>query len=76
MPMKTTTHTRLRRTAAEAVRSVPGVEAVVLFGSRARGTARQASDWDIAILSRAAPAERTRLPGSFSVCSNGSTQSY
>ena len=57
MPMKTTTHTRLRRTAAEAVRSVPGVEAVVLFGSRARGTARQASDWDIAILSRAAPAD-------------------
>ena len=57
MPMKTTTHARLRRTAAEAVRSVPGVEAVVLFGSRARGTARQASDWDIAILSRAAPAD-------------------
>ena len=55
--MKTTTHARLRRTAAEVVRSVPGVEAVVLFGSRARGTARQASDWDIAILSRAAPAD-------------------
>ena len=57
MPMRTTTHARLRRTATEAVRSVPGVEAVVLFGSRARGTARQASDWDIAILSRAAPAD-------------------
>lgn len=57
MPMKTTTHARLRRTAAEAVRAIPGVEAVVLFGSRARGAARQASDWDIAILSRAAPAD-------------------
>ena len=53
--MKTTTHARLRRTAAEAVGSIPGIEAVVLYGSRARGTARAASDWDIAILSHAAP---------------------
>ena len=36
-------------------RRLAGIEAVVLFGSRARGTARQASDWDIAILSHAAP---------------------
>ena len=53
--MTTATHARLRRTAAEAVGSIPGIEAVVLFGSRARGTARAASDWDVAILSHAAP---------------------
>ena len=53
--MTATTHARLRRTAAEAVGSIPGIEAVVLYGSRARGTARAASDWDIAILSHAAP---------------------
>ena len=46
--MKTATHTSLRRTAAEAVDSLPGIEAVVLYGSRARGTARETSDWDIA----------------------------
>ena len=53
--MKATTHARLRRTAAEAVGSIPGVEAVVLYGSRARGTARATSDWDVAILSHASP---------------------
>jgi len=53
--MKATTHERLRRTAAEAVGSIPGIEAVVLYGSRARGTARATSDWDIAILSHASP---------------------
>ena len=53
--MTTTTHERLRRTASEAVGSIPGIEAVVLFGSRARGTARAASDWDVAILSHATP---------------------
>ena len=53
--MKSTTHERLRRTAAEAVGSIPGIEAVVLYGSRARGTAREASDWDVAILSHASP---------------------
>ena len=51
--MKVATHARLRRTATEAVASIPGIEAVVLFGSRARGTARATSDWDIAILSHA-----------------------
>ena len=53
--MRPTTHERLRRTAVEAVGSVPGIEAVVLYGSRARGTARSASDWDVAILSHASP---------------------
>ena len=53
--MKATTQERLRRTAAEAVGSIPGIEAVVLYGSRARGTARATSDWDIAILSHASP---------------------
>ena len=64
--MTTTTHERLRRTAAEAVGSIPGIEAVVLFGSRARGTARATSDWDVAILSHAAPDDEeaaTRLLG-------------
>ena len=62
--MKTTTHERLRRTAAEAVGSIPGIEAVVLYGSRARGTARATSDWDVAILSHAGPEQEkaaTRL---------------
>ena len=53
--MKVATHERLRRTAIEAVGSIPGIEAVVLYGSRARGTARATSDWDIAILSHASP---------------------
>ena len=53
--MKVATHARLRRTAVEAVDSIPGIEAVVLYGSRARGTARATSDWDIAILSHASP---------------------
>ena len=38
--MKSTTHARLRRTAVEAVGSIPGIEAVLL-GSRAHGTARR-----------------------------------
>ena len=53
--MTTTTQARLQRAATEAVGSIPGIEAVLLFGSRARGAARQASDWDVAILSRATP---------------------
>ena len=53
--MNTTTHARLGRTAAEAVGSIPGIEAVVLYGSRARGTARATSDWDVVILSHASP---------------------
>ena len=55
MSMKVATQERIRRTAVEAVGSIPGIEAVVLYGSRARGTARATSDWDIAILSHASP---------------------
>ena len=51
--MKPTNYELLRRTAVKAVKTCPGVEAVVLFGSRARGTARPKSDWDVAVLSRA-----------------------
>ena len=51
--MKPTSYELLRRTAIKAVETCPGVEAVVLFGSRARGTARPKSDWDVAVLSRA-----------------------
>ena len=51
--MKPTSYELLRRTAAKAVETCPGVEAVVLFGSRARGTAHSKSDWDVAVLSRA-----------------------
>ena len=51
--MNPTTYELLRRTAVKTVDACPGVEAVVLFGSRARGTARPSSDWDVAVLSRA-----------------------
>ncbi len=51
--MKPTNYELLRRTAVKAVETCPGVEAVVLFGSRARGTAHRGSDWDVAVLSRA-----------------------
>ena len=51
--MKPTNYELLRRTAVKTVETCPGVEAVVLFGSRARGTARPKSDWDVAVLSRA-----------------------
>ena len=49
--MKTTLE-RLRRRAEEVVRREPAVEAVVLFGSRARGTAGPRSDWDVAVIER------------------------
>ena len=51
--MKPTNYELLCRTAVKTVETCPGVEAVVLFGSRARGTARPKSDWDVAVLSRA-----------------------
>ena len=54
--MKPTNYELLRRTAVKAVETCPGVEAVVLFGSRARGTAHPESDWDVAVLSRAVSA--------------------
>lgn len=56
--MKPTTEERLRRAAVAAVEARPGIEAVVLFGSRARGgRARPGSDWDVAILARAGAVE-------------------
>lgn len=51
--MKPTNYELLRRTAVKTVETCPGIEAVVLFGSRARGTAHPKSDWDVAVLSRA-----------------------
>ena len=47
-----TTLERLRERAEEVVRRAPAVEAVVLFGSRARGTAGPRSDWDIALIGK------------------------
>ena len=47
-----TTLERLRERAEEVVRRAPAVEAVVLFGSRARGTAGTGSDWDIALIGK------------------------
>ena len=49
--MKTTLD-RLRDRAEEVVRREPTVEAVVLFGSRARRTAGPRSDWDVAVIQR------------------------
>ena len=42
----------LRHASERAVREVPNLEAVVLFGSRARGDAEEYSDWDLALLYR------------------------
>ena len=47
-----TTLERLRERAQEVVRRAPEVAAVVLFGSRARGTAGPGSDWDIALIEK------------------------
>ncbi len=48
-----TQHPAMRRFAA-AVRALYGdrVERIVLFGSRARGDAREDSDWDVAVFLR------------------------
>ena len=43
------TEERLRAAAMRAV-AEPGVQAVVLFGSRARKTHRKASDWDVCVV--------------------------
>ena len=40
----------LRAAAQATVRDIPGVEAAVLFGSRARGDWREDSDWDLALV--------------------------
>ena len=47
-----TTLESLRECAEEVVRRAPAVEAVVLFGSRARGTAGSGSDWDVALIEK------------------------
>ena len=63
--MNPTTEEHLRRAAAAAVETSPGIEAVVLFGSRARGAAHPRSDWDVAILSRGGAAEERAARASF-----------
>ena len=64
--MKPVTIEDVRHAAARAVETGPGVEAVILYGSRARNTAHPHSDWDIAILSRGDPAENRALRALFS----------
>ncbi|MDE0256052.1 MAG: nucleotidyltransferase domain-containing protein [Rhodospirillaceae bacterium] len=56
----------LREAAARTLDAVPGAEAVLLFGSRARGNADPESDWDIAIVTsdstgRCEPSDRTPI---------------
>ena len=50
--------------AAEAVLRHPGVDAVVLFGSRARGEPHEYSDWDLCVVGDHEPEDvvRTLLP--------------
>ena len=48
----------LRAAAARSLDAVPGAEAVLLFGSRARGSALPDSDWDVAIMTSGAPGRR------------------
>ncbi|MBD2102390.1 type VII toxin-antitoxin system MntA family adenylyltransferase antitoxin [Leptolyngbya sp. FACHB-261] len=36
---------------AEILQAIPNLKLLILFGSRAKGTAREHSDWDLAILS-------------------------
>jgi predicted nucleotidyltransferase len=52
-PADPTRHPAMRRF-AEAVRALYGdrVERIVLYGSRARGDARDDSDWDVAVFVR------------------------
>ena len=49
----------LLREAKHLVEREPGIEAIVLFGSRARGDAHRESDYDLAVVS-AAPAREVR----------------
>jgi uncharacterized protein len=55
-PADPTQHPALLRFAA-SVRALYGdrVERIVLFGSRARGDAREDSDWDVAVFLRGSP---------------------
>ncbi|MDE0114256.1 MAG: nucleotidyltransferase domain-containing protein [Albidovulum sp.] len=50
----------LREAAARTLDAVPGAEAVLLFGSRARGSAQPESDWDIAVVTRGDNVRRGR----------------
>ena len=46
-------HPALLRFAREAHTALPGrIERILLYGSRARGDAREGSDWDVAVLLR------------------------
>lgn len=57
-------HSRLDRAVLDAVAEIPGIETLVLFGSRATGRARPDSDLDIAVLPTEAvdsPKARHRL---------------
>ena len=42
----------LLEAAARTLDAVPGAEAVLLYGSRARGSAMPDSDWDVAVVTR------------------------
>ncbi len=41
---------QLREACRETLRQWPEARAALLFGSRARGTSRKDSDWDVAIV--------------------------
>ena len=45
----------LRTRAQEAIAHNPDIDGIILFGSRARGTAHPRSDWDVAIVSWSRP---------------------
>jgi len=47
----------------ERIRDAAGPERIVLFGSRARGDARQRSDWDLLVIARSElPRHRRSAP--------------
>ncbi len=58
------TEATLRNAARQALRDLDDALAVLLFGSRAYGTARPDSDWDVAMITH--EAERIRPPDAFS----------
>ena len=53
--MRVSTTERLLADVAERAIEHEGIEAVVLFGSRARGTATRTSDWDICVVGEREP---------------------
>lgn len=58
------TEAAMRKAAGEALRQLDDAVAVLLFGSRARGTSDARSDWDVAVITR--EAERLEQPSAFS----------